>query len=161
MTPTKYIQLVPSNINTLYPLFVWRKLVGIVGPLISFSFFWYHIAVFDSITKVLHMIYELNHFSKQIGLTTPVDPLTTGWHIRVWAILGGPWEVMDCCRKKSWIKKLLKVHPFLGHSCTILSSFKTVIIFNITLAKIKTKSADVLLKMITILKELRIAQLYF
>ena len=85
-------QLVPSNINTLYPLFVWRKLVGIVGPLISFSFFWCHIAVFDSIAKVLHMIFELNPFSKQIGLTIPVDPLTTEWHIRVWAILGGPWE---------------------------------------------------------------------
>ena len=36
----------------------------------------------------------------------------------------------------------------------ILSSFKIVIIFNITSAKIKTKSADVLLKIITILKEL-------
>ena len=35
-----------------------------------------------------------------------------------------------------------------------------MIIFNITSAEIKTKSADVLLTMITILKELRIAQLY-
>ena len=41
----------------------------------------------------------------------------------------------------------------------ILSSFKIVIIFNNTSAEIKAKSADVLLKMITILKELRIAQL--
>ena len=39
------------------------------------------------------------------------------------------------------------------------SSFKIVIIFNNTSAEIKTKSADVLLKIITILKELRIAQL--
>ena len=36
--------------------------------------------------------------------------------------------------------------------------FQNVIIFNNTLAEIKTKSADVLLKMIMILKELRIAQ---
>ena len=48
-----------------------------------------------------------------------------------------------------------KVRSFSEHSCAILSSFKIVIIFN----KIKTKSADVLLKMITILKELRIMQL--
>ena len=34
-----------------------------------------------------------------------------------------------------------------------------MVIFNITLAEIKTKSAAVLLKMTTILKELRIAQL--
>ena len=40
-----------------------------------------------------------------------------------------------------------------------LSFFKIVIIFNNTSAEIKTKSADVLLEMITILKELRIAQL--
>jgi hypothetical protein len=33
-----------------------------------------------------------------------------------------------------------------------------VVIFNISSAEIKTKSADVLLKMTTILKELRIAQ---
>ena len=43
-----------------------------------------------------------------------------------------------------------KVRPFLEHSCAILSSFKFVIIFNDT-------SADFIL--ITILKELRIAQL--
>ena len=53
----------------------------------------------------------------------------------------------------------VKVRPFLEHSCAILSSFKTVIIFNNTSAEIKTKSADVLLKMIKSLKELRIAQL--
>ena len=39
------------------------------------------------------------------------------------------------------------------------SSFKIVIIFDYTLAEINTKSADALLKMIAILKELRIAQL--
>ena len=55
---------------------------------------------------------------------------------------------------------LSKVRPFLEHSCAILSSFKIVIIFNITSAEIKTKSADVLSEMITILKELRIAQLF-
>ena len=48
-----------------------------------------------------------------------------------------------------------KVRPFLGHSCAILSSFKIVVIFNI----IKTNPVDVVLKMTTILKELRIAQL--
>ena len=41
----------------------------------------------------------------------------------------------------------------------ILLSFKIMIIFNITSAEIKTKSADVLLKIIIILKEMRIAQL--
>ena len=54
-----------------------------------------------------------------------------------------------------------RVHSFLEHSCTILSSFKIVIIFNNKSAEIKTRSAEVLLKMITILKELRIAQLCF
>ena len=47
-----------------------------------------------------------------------------------------------------------KVHSFLEHSCAILSSFKIVIIFNTTSAEIKTKSVEVLLKIITILKEL-------
>ena len=47
-----------------------------------------------------------------------------------------------------------KVRLILEHRCAILSSFKIVIIFNDALAEIKTKSADVLLKMITILKEL-------
>ena len=41
----------------------------------------------------------------------------------------------------------------------ILSFVKIVIIFNISSAEIKIKSADVSLKMTTILKELRIAQL--
>ena len=52
-----------------------------------------------------------------------------------------------------------KVRLFLDRSCAILSSFKIVVIFNITSTEIKTKSADVLLKMATILKELRIPQL--
>ena len=52
-----------------------------------------------------------------------------------------------------------KVRPFLEHSCAILSSFKIVVIFNMTSADFVLISADVLLKMITILKELRIAQL--
>ena len=52
-----------------------------------------------------------------------------------------------------------KVRSFLQNSWAILSSFKTVFIFNDTSAEIKKKSADVLLKMITILKEhMRIAQ---
>ena len=52
-----------------------------------------------------------------------------------------------------------KVRLILEHRCAILSSFKIVINFNDALAEIKTKSADVLLKIITILKELRIVQL--
>ena len=49
---------------------------------------------------------------------------------------------------------------FVEHSCAILSSFKIVsLTVNIALAEIKTKSADVLLKMTTILKKLRIVQL--
>ena len=35
----------------------------------------------------------------------------------------------------------VKVRSFFEHSCAILSSFKIVIIFNITSAEIKTKSA--------------------
>ena len=45
-------------------------------------------------------------------------------------------------------------------SCVILSYFKTVLFsMYIISTKIKSKSADILLKMTTILKELRIAQL--
>ena len=55
---------------------------------------------------------------------------------------------------------LTKVRQFLEHSCAILSSFKFVVIFNITSAEIKTKSADVLSQMTRILKELRIVQLW-
>ena len=65
-----------------------------------------------------------------------------------------------CTPKKTFKPAYLpKVCSFLEHSCAILSSFKIVIIFNITSAEIKTKSADVLLKIISILKNLRIAQL--
>ena len=52
-----------------------------------------------------------------------------------------------------------KVRSFLEHSCAILSSFKIVIIFNNTSADFVLISADVILKTITILKELRIVQL--
>ena len=52
-----------------------------------------------------------------------------------------------------------KVRSLLEHSCAILISFKIVVIFNTTSAYIKTKSADVILKMTTILKEMRFAQL--
>ena len=58
------------------------------------------------------------------------------------------------------VRQPTKVRPFLDHSCcSILSSFKIVVIFNLTSAEIKTKSADIVLKMTIILKELRIAQL--
>ena len=49
-----------------------------------------------------------------------------------------------------------KVRPFLEHSCAILSFFKIVIIFNTKSADFVLISADVILKMITILKGLRI-----
>ena len=45
-----------------------------------------------------------------------------------------------------------KIHSVLEHSCAILISFKIIVIFNITLA-------GVILKMTTILKKMRIAQL--
>ena len=57
------------------------------------------------------------------------------------------------------VRQPTKVRPFLDHSCSILSSFKIVVIFNLTSAEIKTKSADMILKMTTILKELRMARL--
>ena len=53
----------------------------------------------------------------------------------------------------------VKVRSFFEHSCAILSSFKIVVIFNNTSADFVLISADALLKMTTILKELRIAQL--
>ena len=69
----------------------------------------------------------------------------------------------DCITEKTREKIVLfkfefnfsiKVRLFLDRSCAILSSFKIVVIFNSTTAEIKTKSADVLLKMTTILEEL-------
>ena len=50
-----------------------------------------------------------------------------------------------------------KVCLFLEHSCAILSSFKIVIIFNNTSADLVLISSDVILKIFTILKELRIS----
>ena len=47
--------------------------------------------------------------------------------------------------------KVIKVRSFAEHRCAILSSIKIMIIFNNTSADIKTKSADVLLKIIIIL----------
>ena len=51
-----------------------------------------------------------------------------------------------------------KVRSFVENSCSILISFKIAVIFNTTSAEIKTKSTDVILKITTILKEMRIAQ---
>ena len=51
-----------------------------------------------------------------------------------------------------------RVHSLLEHSFAILISFEIGVIFNTTSAEVKTKSADIILKMITILKEMRIAQ---
>ena len=65
-----------------------------------------------------------------------------------------------CTPKKTFKPAYLpKVRSFLEHSFAILSSFKIVIIFNNTSADFVLISADVLSKMIIILKELRIVQL--
>ena len=56
-------------------------------------------------------------------------------------------------------KLILKSVHFKNTVCEILGSIKIMIIFSNISAEIKKKSADVLLKMITILKELRIPQL--
>ena len=56
---------------------------------------------------------------------------------------------------------LAKVRSFLEHSCPILSPFKIVINFNNTSSDFVLISADLLLKMITVLTELRMAQLFF
>ena len=53
----------------------------------------------------------------------------------------------------------VKVRSLLEHSCSILISFKIVVIFNTTSADIKIRSADFILKMTTILKEMRVPQL--
>jgi hypothetical protein len=68
------------------------------------------------------------------------------------------WGIQNQHPKK---KKSLdtEVRSFLENSCSILSFFKIVIIFNNTSADFALISADVLLKMITVLKELRITQL--
>ena len=59
------------------------------------------------------------------------------------------------------IKKYVpKVRSFFKeHSCEVLTSIKIVIIFNNTSADFALISTDVILKIITILKEMRIAQL--
>ena len=60
---------------------------------------------------------------------------------------------------KQNVPALIKVRLVLDRSWAILSFFKIVIIFNIASADFALISADVLLKIITILKELRIAEL--
>ena len=55
-------------------------------------------------------------------------------------------------REMEGFKFLPEVHAFQEHNCRILSSFKIVIIFNIT-------SADVILKMTIILNPMKIVQL--
>ena len=47
-----------------------------------------------------------------------------------------------------------KLRSLLEHSCAILISFKIVVIFNITSADFVLMSANVVLKMTTILKEM-------
>ena len=48
-----------------------------------------------------------------------------------------------------------KVHTVYEHSYTILISLKTMTILNNTSADTKTESADVLLKMVIVLSEMR------
>ena len=50
----------------------------------------------------------------------------------------------------------LDIYLKFVHSLVILISLKTMTIFNNTSADIKTKSADVLLKMVIVLSEMRI-----
>ena len=63
------------------------------------------------------------------------------------------------CFSRLCYNPLTEVRSFLEHSCMILNSFKIVIIFNITSTDFVLISADVSFKMITVLKEMRIAQL--
>jgi hypothetical protein len=74
------------------------------------------------------------------------------------AILGS-FKIMIIFNNTSAYFVLISVCSFLEHSCSILSSFKIMIIFNNTSADFFYILADVLLKLIIILKELRIAQL--
>ena len=67
--------------------------------------------------------------------------------------------ILDLMDLRSF-QNLPKVRSLLDHSCAILISFKIVVLFNNTSTEIKTKSADVLLKSTTIVKEMRIAQLW-
>ena len=73
--------------------------------------------------------------------------------------------VSDVCKKNSVLKGfsafvrrelciIVKVRSIQEHSCAILSSIKTMIIFNNKSAEIKTKSDDILLKIIIILIDL-------
>ena len=79
-------------------------------------------------------------------------------------------RLISCTALQQWINRLpmmailamefqaggyqiTKVHSFYGDSCAILISFKIVVLFNTTSADIKTKSADVILKSTTILKD--------
>ena len=67
----------------------------------------------------------------------------------------------NCRKDECKSEEIHKVRSFQEHICTILSSFKIVITFNNTSADFVVISAHVLLKMITFLKELRIAPLCF
>ena len=52
-----------------------------------------------------------------------------------------------------------KVRSLLEHSCVVLITFEIVVIFNIISGDFVFMSADVILKMTTILKQMRIKQL--
>ena len=92
-------------------------------------------------------------------MKTTHDVLWSSWR---WYHTIGPnylWDRMGIFKPKRF-QEICKVRLFLDRSCAILSSFKIVVVFNILSAEIKTKSSDVLLKMTTFLKELRIVQLW-
>ena len=67
----------------------------------------------------------------------------------------------ECCQQTPVMLRnyFTKVCSLLEHSCAILMPFKIVVIFNITSADFVLMSADVVLKMTTILKGMRIVQL--
>ena len=105
-----------------------------------------------------------SHFMKLLLMEDlrRIPKATFGWIFCLWPFLvlkkENPHE--DLFDNRGWLYlDHTKVRSFLEHSCAILSSFKIVIIFNNKSAEIKTKSDDVILKMTTILKEMRVVQL--
>ena len=81
--------------------------------------------------------------------------------MRHWA--GHVWKKCPVSNKDTQMANKLplnsKVRSFKENSYVILIAFKIVVVFNTTSDDIKTKSADVVLKTTTILKEMRNTQL--
>ena len=69
---------------------------------------------------------------------------------------GSPLQTLDIGESDLDFSMYGKLRSLSDHSSVILLSFKMVVIFNITSADFVLMSADVVLKMTTILKEMRI-----